>query len=200
MASENWKNRDFAAVAGIVVVTCGRERSHKARFWIELNELVVQKIGQAPSLADISNDEAGSYRRQLGAADAAEFHKAIGLAAHGVGVGSFVYLRRVFENLIARRYAEFKATEGWLDEDFLPLRMSEKVEFLKSHLPTFLVENAKIYSILSLGIHELSEEKCLSFFDVLKESILIILAEDKKKTEEVEAKKRFSKAISEFKA
>jgi hypothetical protein len=55
----------------------------------------------------------------------------MGLAAHNVGIGSFVYLRRIFERLIIKRYTDFKETEGWNDEDFYKLRMAEKVEFLE---------------------------------------------------------------------
>jgi hypothetical protein len=52
--------------------------------------MVVQKIGQFPSLADIANDESKTYRSVLTKRDSSEFHKAIGLATHGVGIGSFV--------------------------------------------------------------------------------------------------------------
>ena len=37
-----------------------------------------------------------------------EFTKAIGLAANGVGIGSFVYLRRIFENLVFQAFDEAK--------------------------------------------------------------------------------------------
>ena len=78
--------------------------------------------------------------------------------------------------------------------------MEDKIELLKGHLPPFLVENKRIYSILSIGIHQLDEQKCLSYFDIMKQSIIIILEEDKRKKEELELKARFSKAISSFDA
>ena len=71
------------------------------------------KIGQYPSLADIANDESRTYRSVLDETDGAELHRVIGLAAHGVGVGSFVYLRRILERLIAGRFHSFKQQEGW---------------------------------------------------------------------------------------
>ncbi len=55
--------------------------------------MTIEKVGQYPSLATIANDEVSQYRKDMNPIDAQEFHKAIGLAAHGVGVGSFVYLR-----------------------------------------------------------------------------------------------------------
>ena len=83
----------------------------------------LQKIGQFPSLADIAIDESKTYRTVLTPEDSSQFHKAIGLAAHGVGIGSFVYLRRIFERLVISRFAEFKTVEGWADDDF-PNRMA----------------------------------------------------------------------------
>jgi hypothetical protein len=71
---------------------------------------------------------------------------------------------------------EFKTVEGWADDDF-PNRMADRVEFLRAHLPPFLVENSRIYSILSLGW---------------------ILDEDKKKKEELQLRNSLKKAIAEF--
>lgn len=179
-------------------IECVRDKSHSVYYWFLINNMTIEKVGQHPSLATVSNDEVAQYRKGMDKEDGQEFHKAIGLAAHGVGVGSFVYLRRVFERLIYRRFEEFKAAEGWRDEDFYSRRMNEKVEFLKGHLPPFLVENAKIYSILSIGVHELDEKACLGYFDVMKHSIIIILDEDKKKKEELELRAKFAGAISKF--
>ena len=58
----------------------------------------VRRIGQSPSAADLafgSLDPALS--KQLRESDRKELGTAIGLRAHGVGIGSFVYLRRIFE-------------------------------------------------------------------------------------------------------
>jgi hypothetical protein len=160
--------------------------------------MTVEKIGQHPSLATIANDEVAPYRKDMEQVDSSEFHKAIGLAAHGVGVGSFVYLRRVFERLIYRRFEEFKAAEGWADQDFYSVRMEDKIALLKNHLPAFLVENRKVYSILSIGVHELDEADCLKYFEVMKQAIIIILEDDKKKKEEIKRRAVFAKAIADF--
>lgn len=176
-------------------IFCAREYDHKIRFWYYLSETSVVKVGQDPSLADIANDEAATYRDVLDKETAAELHKAIGLAAHGVGIGSFVYLRRVFERLVYGRFAEFKDAEGWKDEDFFNLKMDDKVKFLQGHIPDFLYENRRVYSVLSKGIHELSEDVCLRVFEPLKLSIKIILEEDQKKKEELALKQRTAEAI-----
>ncbi|MBO9465479.1 hypothetical protein J7443_09590 [Tropicibacter sp. R15_0] len=181
-----------------VNMSCAREKSHKIWLWVFLSKTSAIKVGQSPSLADIANDEASTYRSILQKDDAAELHKAIGLAAHGVGIGSFVYLRRIFERLIYSRFEAFKEEEGWQEDDFKHLKMDEKVCFLQGHIPDFLFENRRLYSILSKGIHELSEDRCLQAFEPIKLSIKIILEEDKKKKEELELRKKAAAVISSF--
>lgn len=181
-------------------ITCARDHSHEIKFWFLLLKKTVQKVGQYPSLADIANDEAAAYRSVLNKVDASELHKAIGLAAHGVGIGSFVYLRRIFERLIHTRFSDVKNAHGWRDEDFTNLRMNQKVEFLKGHIPQFLYENREVYAILSKGIHELSDAECLAFFEPLKLSLKIILEEDKKKKEEIALRTLAIDAIKGFRS
>jgi hypothetical protein len=53
--------------------------------------------------------------------------------------------------------------------------MDEKVESLKDYLPSQLVGMKRIYSILSDGVHALTEEECLALFPALKLSIELIL-------------------------
>jgi len=179
-------------------MTCARNYEHELRYWFLLQVDTVEKVGQYPSLADIANDEAATYRSVLNKTDASELHRAIGLAAHGVGIGSFVYLRRIFERLVYDRFASFRVAEDWDEEAFLKLRMDEKVKFLKGHIPDFLYKNRALYAILSKGIHNLSDEVCLKAFEPLKLSIKIILEEDKKKKEELEMQQAAVDAIKAF--
>ncbi|MFI5012136.1 MAG: hypothetical protein ACHQAY_07300 [Hyphomicrobiales bacterium] len=179
-------------------IACTRDRTHKIIFFFRFHRNRIQKIGQFPSLADIANDESRLYGQVLEPADAADLHRAIGLSAHGVGVGSFVYLRRVFERLISRRFTEFKEKEGWKDSEFVGKRMDDKIELLKRHLPAFLIRNSRIYAILSKGIHELGEDECLNAFDFLKQSLFFVLDEDKRKKEELEGRRRVEQAIASF--
>jgi hypothetical protein len=155
-------------------------------------------MGQYPSLADIANDESKTYTSVLDKEDARELHKAIGLAAHGVGIGSYVYLRRVFEHLIRRRFDEHKESNNWSEADFKRKRMDEKIEQLSPYLPPFLVKNKKIYGILSLGIHELDEEQCNNLFDPLFQSIVYILEEDKQARVKEKRLKAAEDAIAKY--
>lgn len=154
------------------------------------NENAIMKVGQFPSVADIHRCQIKQYDKILETQTANEFTRAIGLAANGVGIGSFVYLRRIFENLVYEAYDEAKK-EGKIDEAiFEHQRMDEKIKSLRGHLPSFIVDNHSIYGILSKGIHELSEKECLAYFDCMRKSIEMILDEKvemKKKKEQKEA-------------
>lgn len=154
------------------------------------------KVGQHPSVADFHISEIKQYKKLIPNEKLKEFTRAIGLAANGVGIGSFVYLRRIFEHLIYEAYQQF-LTDGTVTEvQYNRARMDQKIELLSSHLPSFLVENKSIYSVLSLVIHELDENTCLAHFDTLRVGIEIILDEKldelKKKEKIEEAKKKLS--------
>ncbi|MGJ5096743.1 hypothetical protein ACQR18_32015 [Bradyrhizobium oligotrophicum] len=180
-------------------LSCVRDRdNHKLTVYSLLSSGTLQKVGQHPSFADIAIDESKGYSKLLTKGDTAEFHKAIGLATHGVGIGSYVYLRRIFERLIWKRFHEFKTPEKWDEAEFKALRMKEKIELLTNYLPEFLVKNAKLYSILSLGVHELDEKDCLAFFPVLRQSTIWILEQDRKKQEELSQKAALEQAIANF--
>lgn len=181
-----------------VTISCTR-RGHIITFWLRQFRIHLMKAGQDPSLADIANDETRTkYRAVLKGKNSAELYKAIGLAAHGEGIGSFVYLRRIFERLVNSRFQEFKDVEGWSEPEFERLRMDEKIDVLKDHLPPSLVEMRRIYSIFSKGLHELENDLCLKFFDVGKRSIITILEDDLKKKEELDVRAELKKAISAF--
>jgi|SRR6516162_344858 hypothetical protein len=140
-----------------LTLRCARDEDHDIDFFFRIDNSIIQKIGQYPSLANIANDESRTYQKVLKPRDNKELHRAIGLAAHGVGVGSFVYLRRVFERLITSRFEAVKENRGLSPDDFATMRMEEKIKLLEPDLPEFLVSNRRVFAILSKGIHELDE-------------------------------------------
>lgn len=146
---------------------------------------VIMKVGQYPSVADIHIGKIKQYDKELRKPDLKEFTRAIGLAANGVGIGSFVYLRRIFENLIQEAFDEAKSSIDVVTFD--KQRMDEKIYTLKDYLPSFIVENRAVYGILSKGIHELSEDECLAYFDCMRSSIELILDE---RIEQVKKRKK----------
>ncbi len=60
----------------------------------------VMKIGQCPSRADLEKSVLKKDPKVLDEQNYSDLIRAIGLASHGIGAGSHVYLRRVFENLL----------------------------------------------------------------------------------------------------
>ena len=154
---------------------CSRDNSHKALFIFRAHKGVLQKIGQIPSLADLALPDLRKYRTVLGTDRFRELTRAIGLTTHGVGVGAFVYMRRIFESLIEEAHEKAKNDSGWDEESFSRSRMDEKISRLQYHLPKFLVENRGLYGILSVGVHTLSEEECLSAFPAVRLAIELIL-------------------------
>jgi len=172
----------------IITLTCKRSNKSELYFFVYINDQYIIKIGQLPSLADIQFAEIGKrYDRFLSEEDLREYKKAIGLAAHGIGAGSFVYLRRIFENLINEAFSQNKINLQVDEKDFKVKKMLEKVELIKEFLPSQLVEMKNVYAVLSKGVHELSEEECLLYFPALKLSIELIL--DQKIESEIKRKK-----------
>jgi hypothetical protein len=73
--------------------------------------------------------------------------------------------------------------------------MREKVSALKDLLPRAVYEYRDAYSILSLGIHELSESECKAAYPVIYAAVRLMLEEEvhKRESEKAEAdlKKQF---------
>ncbi len=177
---------------------CSRDETHKLIFYFRLHNRNFMKIGQYPTIADLSAVEVQKYRKVLGDELYSEFTRAIGLVSHGVGIGAFVYLRRIFEHLIEEAHQKNTATEGWDEDAYKKSRMDEKIELLKDSLPEFLVSNRKLYSILSKGIHELDESMCKSAFPVTRTGIEMILDEKLKEIEQEQKTQAAAKDIDEL--
>lgn len=175
---------------------CTRNENHQYTMILQTAGEKTMKIGQYPSLRDLASEDIKKYKKVL-ASDFGNFKEAIGLNAHGVGAGSFVYLRRIFENLIEeKRQLALEEQTDWSDEIFSHSKMDEKIKLLRVYLPDFLVENRKIYSILSKGIHELDDQECLELFPELRLAIELILDEKLSDIEKKQKVNRFSKFVS----
>lgn len=142
---------------------------------------IIQKVGQYPSIAHFHISKIKDYSKVLEDDKVKEFTRAIGLAANGVGIGSFVYLRRIFEHLLEKEHVKAKSKAGWDEEHYLKCKVVDRIELLKDFLPKFLVDNKPLYGILSVGIHSLTEEDCLKYFDTVKLGIELILDEQLEK-------------------
>ena len=155
--------------------------------YIDRKEGYILKIGTYPSLRDFYKNDIKRYDKVLNEQQMVELVTAITIANNGVGIGSYVYLRRIFEGIVfeesKRAISDGVITEGAFDK----MRMDEKIVVIKNYLPAFLYEHHKeLYGVLSIGVHQLDEENCLSFFPVLYDCIILIL-EDRLAQKEKEA-------------
>lgn len=156
---------------------CARDATHlNVYFWQYISNKLI-KVGQSPSLESIAGNDIQQYRKVLGQQYFSELHRATGLASHGIGIGSFVYLRRIFERLIAEHRTIKEHVSGPI-EGFDGLRMAEKIETLSAELPKTVVKYKAVYGILSKGIHELTETECKEYFPIVKAAIIAILEQD----------------------
>lgn len=181
---------------------CARDKDHviciitemDSGFLDEKLNLAFRKIGQIPTHADIANGNLGNFSSVLKGIDRSELIRANGLAAHGVNIGAFVYLRRVFERLIHRAKGRLKS--GPSEADFSALRMDEKIEVLAGVLPDFLPKNRRIYAVLSKGIHELDEDTCGKLYELMRTSIILMLEQERDTLERETREKELTKLIS----
>ncbi len=147
----------------------------------------IQKVGTYPSLKEFHKNDIKKYNKVLTEQQRMELITAIMIANNGVGIGSYVYLRRIFEGIVFEE-AKNAIKDGVVTEkDFNKKRMDEKIVAIRNYLPAFLYDNhSALYGILSLGIHQLDEEECLGFFPVLYDCIILVLEDrlaQKKKDE-----------------
>jgi hypothetical protein len=172
---------------------CTRDSRHQLYFVFRAHNGELEKIGQFPSLGDLASPDLLKYLPVLGNEKHRELIRGVGLASHDVGIGAFIYLRRVFEHLIESAHSKAKTEAGWVETVFEKSRMDEKIQSLKYFLPPFLVENRVLYKILSSGVHELSEQDCLKAFPAVKLGIELILDDElerHKREKKIEAGKK----------
>lgn len=183
-----------------VVLRDKRTDSNDLFFFLYLSddEKQVVKIGQIPSLATIQfADVTDKYKDVLSKQDLFMLKRAIGLAAHGTGIGSYVYLRRILEDLIWETYRTNEARLGLSEEEFAPKRIKEKIQTLKRYLPSNMTKLTPLYGILSKGIHELSEEECLAYFDTMKLAIELILKQKIQQKQDADEEQETIKRLEE---
>lgn len=177
---------------------CTHNHDHRIYFTFTVQNFFIQKSGQFPTLLDLEDStEINKYKKELGTKEGRNYHKAIGLASHGIGAGSYVYLRRIFEGFIYEAKDKAIKEEAITEDDFVPKKMNERIELLKDYLPKILVEHKEYYSVVSKGIHELSEDECLEHFNILKMGIEVILDEKIEVRKREEKRKAFKVGINE---
>jgi len=169
---------DFGNVR-CVIAKCSRDANHQTITFVQRFADSIVKIGQYPDAKFFRNTKnISKYKKYLGVY-VEELRTALQLHNHNVGVGSYVYLRRVLEKLVFDKYDEHKEELNVSEDEFKSPRFcfEDKVKTLKKYLPKFMLDNVSVYSILSKGIHELDEGECNNYFEFLYASVTLILDE-----------------------
>lgn len=175
---------------------CTREGRHTIIFDLITTDSQIMKVGQYPSVADMTIPEIKRYRSILGK-QYRDYSKAVGLFANGIGIGSYVYLRRIIENLVFDKFSQVSEKLDISAIDFSKLHFDEKIDKLSDYLPDLLVSNKKLYGIVSKSIHELSEEECLSMFPCIRTGIELILDDSLAEKEKAKKSKAFEKFVAD---
>jgi hypothetical protein len=154
---------------------CARDK-HEAVFYFMTDNNAICKIGEFPSKAETFLGNSIKYKEILGD-EFMSFQLARELYSQAVGAGSFVYLRRIFENVIVKRIANRKYSESlnWNYSEWkVNNTMDKKLNDISSYLPNF-INNQELFRVLSAAVHELDETACLQYFRTVEMAITEIL-------------------------
>ena len=135
--------------------------------------LVMEKVGQYPSMADLQMFDIEKYRTVLKKESFRDFRTALGLYASGVGCGSFVYLRRIFEGLVTEAEGVASKDENWNADGYEKLHFNEKIDYLEGFGQKLIPDEltgvkTKIYGVLSQGVHASTDQECIELFPIMK--------------------------------
>lgn len=163
--------------------------------------LIIEKVGQEPSMADLQMFDIEKYKSILTKERFRDFSMAIGLYASGVGCGSLLYLRRIFESIVITAQLECEKHSEWDKDLYESKRFNEKIDYLESLgnkiIPDELSDvKTKIYGFLSKGVHELSEQEAKELFPHLKLAIELILDEQIAQKERIEKIKTLKSTLN----
>lgn len=163
---------------------CCVDRSHKKyNIYYKCEDKII-KIGQYPSEADNGGDEyLAKVKMICNNKEAKEIVKYIKTAfimeSYGYGIASLLYMRRAFEHLIA-------ISEGKNRNDNTGITMKDRIKN-NQYLPEVIKNNAKVYNIISEGIHNQTEEECMDLFKVIKVGVMILISKTYAHVEEEKA-------------
>ena len=117
---------------------CSRNDAHQLTFIFRINNGTITKIGQYPSIADLANYSIQKYNKLLGSARYKEFGRAVGLVSHGIGIGSFVYLRRIMEHLLEEAHCKIKKRRIGMKTNIIKAVFPKKLLCSKMYCQHFL--------------------------------------------------------------
>ena len=160
-----------------------------------LPDFKIEKVGQFPSIYDL-NEEINNkdFLKLLDDEYKSYYKTACSLYSFNTCIGALTYLRRIFEKLLADCFKENSEDINISESAFKSMKIEDKVKNLKGYLPSIVFEQGfnKIYSKISDGIHNLSEEECSVIFSILKSAIEEIMIEELARKEKFKRQKELS--------
>ncbi|XME02198.1 hypothetical protein QYZ88_016215 [Lachnospiraceae bacterium C1.1] len=165
--------------------------------------VVLKKVGQYPSQADLQLYDARKYQNIL-RNRYTDYTMGCQLAACGVGAGALVYLRRVFEWLIEEKHKECAKKPGWSDEAYEKMRVNERIEALENEGKKIIPDELSpikgiLYGALSKGVHEVPEGECRKLFPSFRLAIELLLDEEIVSRERAKKIAELNKTITQMK-
>lgn len=145
--------------------SCTNNGSHKYMMMISIElkngKFIVRKIGQNPSMLTVKGFDFDKYKSFLNKINAYEDYKKADLCnSDHFYVGSYAYLRRIFEKMI-------KYYLG--DKELKDNHMDTKIDAVRDCFDPRVNKMLKnLYGILSISIHELDEEQSKEYYTYLK--------------------------------
>lgn len=114
----------------------------------------------------------------------------------GMGIASFVYLRRVLESLVNKVLDDNQVSCKHLNSFKDKLKEAEK--FVPLFPERFGDVKGRLYNFISEGVHSWSEEECLRLYSLAEYVVISVLDYYKKQKEESEKTEELQKRIGEF--
>lgn len=175
--SYSTRNKSVLTKSGMLIIynfSC--EYNHCFKMIIEtLGNRELIKIGQFPSPMFFSSKINNDIFKILDENEKKYYILSVKSYNNNLNIASFVYLRRVFESLLAKAIKQS-------DTNFEGMKTKDKIkQLVKEGLLNELLNNTGynvLYSLLSDGVHNLSEEQCKEQYDLLKSAVEIILEEE----------------------
>lgn len=180
------------------------DQNLKVKFNDLSNYLIIEKVGQDPSLADMQLFDIKKYRHILPDERFNDFRTAIGLYASGVGCGSLFYLRRVFECIVEMIKSDCEKLPEWDAKTYHDADFNDKVKYLESLGKKIIPDELSnvrtiIYGGLSKGVHGMTDKEATSLFPYFKFTIEMILDEQIIQKEKAKKIKELNKTIGSIK-
>jgi len=187
---------------------CAKCQQERVVFLIKISDEKIEKIGQYPPI-DISLP----YEIEILKDKTIEnlYKKGKICESQSYGIGSFAYYRRIVElkiDELLEKIKEFfpiekkEAYDKCMKEVRKEKNVEKKIEIVKDVITDKIIQNnllKNIYTLLSIGIHSLTDEECLASAQSLRELMVLLIKqiEQKKNDEEklISSQKNIEKII-----